>query len=105
MDAQLKRGVLKICILQLIFQEDRYGYDIVKIMQEYFRDTDESTLYAIMRRLSNEKLTEMYYSDVSKGPIRKYYKITDDGKEFLYKCIDSWKKIEVVFSELGILSE
>jgi len=104
-DSQLNRVVLKICILQLVLKEDRYGYDIVKIMRKYFKDTDESTFYTIMRRLSSEKLTEMYYSDISKGPMRKYYKITGDGKKYLLNYINSWKKIEDVFCELGILSE
>ena len=41
MDAQLKRGILNICILKLLETEDRYGYEIVKTMQQYFKDTDE----------------------------------------------------------------
>ena len=52
MDSQLKRGILNICILQLLKQEDRYGYDIIKILQGVFRDTDESPIYAILRRLN-----------------------------------------------------
>ena len=40
MDAQLKRGILNICILKLLETEDRYGYEIVKTMQQYFKDTD-----------------------------------------------------------------
>ena len=52
MDSQLKRGILNICILQLLKQEDRYGYDIIKILQGLFPDTDESTIYAILRRLN-----------------------------------------------------
>ena len=40
MDSQLKRGILNICILQLLKQEDRYGYDIIKILQVLFPDKD-----------------------------------------------------------------
>ena len=50
MDSQLKRGILKMCILQLLKEEARYGYDLIKTMQVFFADTDESTLYAILRR-------------------------------------------------------
>lgn len=103
MDAQLKRGILNICILKLLETEDRYGYEIVKTMQQYFKDTDESTLYTILRRLNKEGLTEIYYSDISNGPMRKYYSLTYLGKTHLEEYISSWKHIEEVFSQIGIL--
>ena len=102
-DAQLKRGILNICILQLLRNENKYGYELIKIMQKYFDDTDESTLYAVLRRLNKEGLTDMYYSDISNGPVRKYYTITKLGKEYLSVYIDSWKYIENVFTQLGVL--
>ena len=83
MDSQLKRGILNICILQLLKQEDRYGYDIIKILQGLFPDTDESTIYAILRRLNKGGLTEVYYSEKSLGPQRKYYKIVEKGELYL----------------------
>lgn len=76
---------------------------MVKTMQQYFDDTDESTLYAILRRLNKEGLTEIYYSDISNGPMRKYYFITDAGKKYLKEQVDSWKYIELVFAQLGVL--
>ena len=103
MDAQLKRGILNICILQLLNKEDRYGYDLVKILQQFFTDTEESTLYAILRRLNKEGLTDMYYSEISHGPKRKYYRITSKGKECLNNYIVSWHEIENIFSEIEIL--
>lgn len=102
MDSQLKRGILNICILQLLKQEDRYGYDVIKLIQEFFPDTEESTLYAILRRLNKEEFTEMYYSEVSNGPQRKYYKITEKGETCLKEYITSWHQIEQIFSVLGI---
>lgn len=104
MDAQLKRGILNICILKLLEEESRYGYDLVKTMQLYFSDTEESTLYAILRRLHKEGFTDMYYSDISNGPIRKYYQITELGKQYLKEYIDSWKHIEKIFAQLGIFA-
>lgn len=103
MDSQLKRGILNICILQLLKTEDRYGYDLIKMIQNYFTDTEESTLYAILRRLNKEGLTDMYYSEISHGPKRKYYRITDKGSEILNEYISSWKEIEKIFSEIEIL--
>lgn len=103
MDSQLKRGILEMCILQLLKEEDRYGYDLIKTMQAFFADTDESTLYAILRRLNKEGLTEVYDSDISHGPKRKYHRISDEGIEVLHKDIISWKQIEKIFVEIGIL--
>ncbi len=105
MDAQLKRGILTICILQMVGQNDMYGYDIVKKMQEYFPETEESTLYAILRRLHKEKYTEVYLSEESLGPKRKYHKITEKGEEYLDDYIQSWFQIEEIFHQLGILSD
>lgn len=102
MDSQLKRGILNICILQLL-KKDRYGYDLIKIMQTYFPDTEESTLYAILRRLNQEGLTDMYYSDISHGPKRKYYRLSDKGRESLNDYISSWKNVEEIFNAIGIL--
>ena len=102
MDAQLKRSILKICILQLLEKEDRYGYDIIKTVQKYFSDTDESTIYAILRRLYKEGLTDIYLSEKSHGPQRKYYKINGKGVKCLNADISAWKEIEFVFHELGI---
>ena len=100
MDSQLKRGILNICILQLL-KEDRYGYDLIKIMQKFFPDTEESTLYAILRRLNQEGMTEVYYSYISNGPTRKYYKLTVEGEKKLNDYMLEWKNIENIFREIG----
>lgn len=102
MDAQLKKGVLEMCILYRILQEDLYGYDIMKYMGEFFPDVDESTFYAILRRLNKEGLTESYYGEVSNGPKRKYYKICEKGKLSLEKSINDWKELKKIISLMGI---
>lgn len=103
MDSQLKKGILNICILQLLKENEGYGYNIIKTMQEFFPETTESTLYAILRRLHKEDLTEMYYSDISNGPQRKYYRLSEKGKKCLNEYTDSWHEIEKIFFKLGIL--
>ena len=103
MDPQLKKGIFNIFILQILHKQDMYGYDIIRITKEYFPETDESTIYAILRRLNNEGLTEMYCSESSNGPVRKYYRLTMAGMNTLEKYIDSWKKIESIFNDIGII--
>ena len=102
MDAQLKRGILPFCILKLLQKEDRYGYDIVKLIQEYFSETDESTIYAVLRRLDKEGLTTTYQVSVSSGPSRKYYHLSELGIQRLDDYAQSWKLISKFIEKLGI---
>ena len=105
MDAQLKKGLLNICILQFLKQCDMYGYDIVKCIQRYFSDTDESTVYAVLRRLNKDGLTDMYYSEHSNGPKRKYYRLTDNGEKALSGYVSSIREMEKMFTEIGIMKD
>lgn len=102
MDAQLKKGILEMCILNIINQKEMYGYDIMKYMGQFFPEVDESTFYAILRRLNKEGLTEAYYGKESNGPRRKYYRILDKGRESLQKSIDDWRNIQFIVNEIGI---
>ncbi len=102
MDAQLKKGLLNICILQFLKQSDLYGYEIVKRIQKYFADTDESTVYAVLRRLHKEGLTDLYYSMQSNGPKRKYYRLTENGEKALSGYLKSIQEMEAMFLEIGI---
>lgn len=105
MDAQLKRGLLNICILQLLKQHDMYGYDMIKMLLKYFPDTEESTFYAILRRMNREHWTDMYYNDVSNGPKRKYYKILERGEQVFDEYVKSLHEIKGILSELDIMKE
>lgn len=79
MDSQLKKGVLEYCILAFLNQQDSYGYQIVKNISDIIPIT-ESTLYPILKRLeTNEKVST--YSVEHQGRLRKYYKITLEGKK------------------------
>ena len=102
MDAQLKRGILPFCILKLLQKEDRYGYDIVKLIQEYFSETDESTIYAVLRRLHKEGLTTTYQVSVSGGPSRKYDHLSELGIQRLDDYAQSWKLISEFIEKLGV---
>jgi PadR family transcriptional regulator PadR len=99
MNQQFKKGVLEICILQLILKKDLYGYEIVKMLHEKF-NVSESTIYPIIRRLSVEGLCETYLLESSSGPARKYYKITTKGKKHLKKEKEEWIKFNEVVKEI-----
>lgn len=102
MDAQLKKGVLELCLLADVAKQDQYGYDIIRKMQSYFPDMGESAFYAILRRLNREGALEQYAGKESGGPPRKYYRITGTGREKLEEKIADWQKLVEILGELGI---
>lgn len=94
MDIQLKRGLLDVCILSSIKNEDSYGYKIVRDIQPYI-SISESTLYPILRRLESAEMLTVY-SVEHNGRLRKYYRINEKGLERLREFEDEWKEIEAV---------
>lgn len=102
MDAQMKRGILEMCMLYQFSSKDYYGYEIMTKMKAFFPDVKDSTFYVILQRLNRENITEVYYGEKSNGPPRKYYKITKKGTEYLEQSVQNWKKIKTVVEDLGI---
>ena len=95
MDAQLKRGLLDVCVLAAIKNEDSYGYQIIKDMKPYVA-ISESTLYPILRRLeAGEYLTVK--SVEHNGRLRKYYRITQSGLERIEAFREEWKEIMEIY--------
>ena len=95
MDAQIKRGLLDVCVLAAIRSEDSYGYKILKDMSEYV-EISESTLYPILRRLEAAKLLSVYSAEYN-GRLRKYYRITPAGVERLRAFRDEWREIVSIY--------
>ncbi len=96
MDAQIKRGLLDICVLAAIKYKDSYGYQIIKDMKPYMQ-ISESTLYPILRRLEEGKLLSVY-SVEHNGRLRKYYHIEKKGLKRLNEFTEEWKEIMSVYS-------
>ena len=91
MDIQLKRGVLDVCVLSAIKDEDSYGYKIIKDMKPYI-ELSESTLYTILKRLETSKMLTVHSSEHG-GRLRKYYHITDAGLKRIEEFKEDWKEI------------
>lgn len=95
MDIQMKRGILDICVLAAIKKEESYGYQIIKEMKPYV-DISESTLYPILRRLeANDCLTVR--SAEHNGRLRRYYTITQAGKNRLQEFREEWKEMISIY--------
>ncbi len=102
MDAQLKKGVLELCLLQCLSGEPKYGYDIIQTMRNCFPDVTESTFYAILRRLNKEGSADTFQGSESNGPVRKYYRLTEDGRERLAQMAADWRKLRIILEKMGI---
>ncbi|MBQ9064251.1 MAG: PadR family transcriptional regulator [Blautia sp.] len=96
MDIQLKRGLLDICVLAAIKNEDSYGYKIIKDMKPYL-EISESTLYTILKRLESADML-IVRSVEHEGRLRKYYHITDQGIGRIEEFKEDWKEILSIYS-------
>lgn len=95
MDIQLKRGLLDVCVLATIKNEDSYGYQIIKDMKPYV-EISESTLYPILRRLEASELLTVRTAEHN-GRLRKYYHITPAGLERIEAFKEEWKEIMSIY--------
>ena len=95
MDVQLKRGLLDICVLAAIKNEDSYGYQIIKDMKPYL-ELSESTLYTILKRLELSGMLTVRTSEHG-GRLRKYYHITAAGLERIEEFKNEWREVMSIF--------
>jgi len=92
---QLKRGTLEFCILLIINQNDCYGYEMMSNLEKWsIIAAKESTIYPLLRRLLNEEYLTSYWQDAGEGlPPRKYYSITEKGREYLSLMAIEWAEL------------
>ena len=95
MDIQLKRGLLDVCVLAAIRNEDSYGYQIIKDMKPYL-ELSESTLYTILKRLEGAKMLTVRSLEFE-GRLRKYYHITERGVARIEEFMEDWKEILSIY--------
>lgn len=95
MDVQLKRGLLDVCVLAAIKNEDSYGYKIVKDMKPYL-ELSESTLYTILKRLEAANMLTVRTAEHG-GRLRKYYHITHTGRERIAAFKEEWKEMLSIY--------
>lgn len=95
MDAQLKRGMIEVCILSLLTKGDSYGYQLVKEILPIL-DVSESTLYPVLRRLETAQCLTVY-SVEHNSRLRKYYSITDAGRKKITDFLSEWDEVNRVY--------
>ena len=96
MDIQMKRGLLDVCVLASIKNEESYGYQIIKDVSPYI-EISESTLYPILRRLESAQLLSVRTAEHN-GRLRKYYKITELGMERINEFKREWAEMLSIYN-------
>lgn len=95
MDVQLKRGLLDVCVLAAIKDEDSYGYKIIKDMKPYI-ELSESTLYTILKRLELSHMLTVRTAEHG-GRLRKYYHITRAGLGRIEDFKNEWREVMSIY--------
>lgn len=89
MNAQLKKGILELCVLAVLDKKDCYGYELVNEISKNIEISD-GTVYPILRRLNQEGYFTTYLQESQEGPPRKYYKLTELGKATKEELSNEW---------------
>ncbi len=92
MEFQLGSALLDACVLSLLHQEDTYGYRLTQQLKQTL-NVSESTLYPVLRRLTKEGYLETYDRQYE-GRNRRYYRLTQKGKEQYEAYYQAWKLFE-----------
>lgn len=91
--AQMRKGVLEYCILSVLQHEDAYASDIINKLKKAKLIVVEGTLYPLLTRQKNAGLLSYRWEESTQGPPRKYYTLTEKGREFLRELDNSWLEL------------
>lgn len=90
---QMRRGVLEYSILLILSQGDEYASSIIQKLKDVNMIVAEGTTYPLLVRLKKLGLLNYRWEESTQGPPRKYYMITDQGKEQLKGLDVAWQEI------------
>ena len=93
---QLKKGVLEMLVLKLICEKPAYGYELLSELKTFSQGRfclKEGTLYPILTRQKNAGLLTYRWEESPQGPPRKYYSLTDKGREYLASLDEAWEEL------------
>lgn len=98
--SQMRKGVLEYCILCLLAKEDAYASSLLAQLKEANMIVVEGTLYPMLIRQKNQGLLTYRWEESPQGPPRKYYSLTDKGREQLAQMDDAWREIIATIEEI-----
>ena len=97
----IKKGLLELAVLQVISVKKVYAADILTLLKPTEFDTQEGTLYPLLSRLRRDGAVEYEWVESEAGPPRKYYRLTDKGRNQLEQLKEYWEKINITIKGLG----
>lgn len=92
-NAQMRKGVLELCILSILSRGDAYTTDLINMLKEAEMIVVEGTLYPMLNRLKNAGYLSYRWEESPQGPPRKYYTLTENGKQYLSDIDKGWSQL------------
>lgn len=89
MNTQFKKGALELCVLSQLTRGDKYGYELTERISAEMSIAG-GTLYPILRKLKEDDYVTTYLVESESGPARKYYRLTDRGRQYQIKVKQEW---------------
>jgi PadR family transcriptional regulator PadR len=99
-NAQMRKGVLELCVLSVISDKEVYTSDILSSLKEAELLVVEGTLYPLLNRLKNDNVLKYRWEESTSGPPRKYYSLTEQGQEVLNKLNENWETLSKSINKL-----
>jgi PadR family transcriptional regulator, regulatory protein PadR len=90
--AQMRKGALEYCVLALLRDGERYGFELVRALSAAELVTSEGTIYPLLARLRADGSVETSWRESTQGPPRRYYALTADGKAALDSFVPEWRR-------------
>ncbi len=97
--AQMRKGILELCVLSIISQKEAYPSDILNKLKEAKLIVVEGTMYPLLSRLKNADLLSYEWKESTSGPPRKYYQLTKEGQSFLEGLRDTWNDLNMAVTK------
>lgn len=92
--AQMRKGILEFCILSILNSQEAYPSEILEQLKKAKLIVVEGTLYPLLTRLKNIELLTYRWEESTSGPPRKYYSITEGGKNTLEALQITWNELQ-----------
>ncbi|MDI3526302.1 MAG: PadR family transcriptional regulator, regulatory protein PadR [Tenuifilum sp.] len=91
--AQMRKGVLELCVLTLLSRGDAYANDLINQLKAAKMIVVEGTIYPLLTRQKNAGLLNYRWEESPQGPPRKYYTLTEKGKQYLAELNSGWDEL------------
>jgi PadR family transcriptional regulator, regulatory protein PadR len=98
--SQMRKGILEYCILLILDKKPSYAPDIINALKEAKIIVVEGTLYPLLTRLKNSEVLSYQWEESTQGPPRKYYSLTEQGREILGELEKAWNEIDATIAAI-----